>query len=78
MFSRVCLNRIRGVESFLRQSEWEMERQDHASSGPCDKGALQSVGSQEDLPVDGEVLYTIVAPLGTLEVSYELPDFPLG
>jgi len=69
MFRRVALNRIRSVEASLGQFEWDSRRDDHASSGPCDKSPLAT--SYTPTPSDeGQEVYTLVCPRGTNEVHY--------
>jgi hypothetical protein len=66
MFRRVCLDSIRSAESFLEQTGHE---EDHASSGPCDKGTFHPKQSS----FDGKLIYTIYCPLGSTDVLYESP-----
>jgi hypothetical protein len=46
----------------------------HFFSGTCDEGLEGGMDfSVGDVPEDCEIAYTIIAPLGSNEVSYEFP-----
>ncbi len=77
MFSRACFTRLWALEAALGESELETERADHASSGPCDKCAIETTrigqSSSEQKIAPEDILYIVYCPKGSLEVFYEAP-----
>lgn len=75
MFRRSCFNSICALEAALGISELELEREDHASSGPCDRVSPRTryPPFEPTTPKDVKIAYTIGVDKATGKLVYEFP-----